>query len=74
MSSGRSKAPDGEAILRVVINDASCLIDLHKVDLVVSMLGPPYHFVVALPVREEPAPRVWTAAVANIRGCWPGSG
>lgn len=50
MSSGRSKAP-AERLLRVVINDASCLIDLHKADLVRAMLGLPYRFVVALPVR-----------------------
>ena len=35
---------------RIVINDASCLIDLHKVELVEVMLQLPYQFVVALPV------------------------
>ncbi|SOC89903.1 hypothetical protein SAMN05421890_4891 [Ensifer adhaerens] len=36
---------------RIIINDASCLIDLHKVDLVVPMLGLPFDFHVALPVK-----------------------
>lgn len=36
---------------RIIINDASCLIDLHKVDLVAPMLGLPFDFHVALPVK-----------------------
>ncbi len=36
---------------QVIINDASCLIDLHKVDLLSPMLALPYDFHVALPVR-----------------------
>jgi predicted nucleic acid-binding protein len=48
MSNARSKASGRNR--RVVINDASCLIDLHKVELVEVMLQLPYSFVVALPV------------------------
>jgi predicted nucleic acid-binding protein len=36
-----------------VINDACCLIDLHKVDLVEAMLKLPYRFIVALPVAQN---------------------
>lgn len=50
MSSARSKASRNR---RVVINDASCLIDLHKVGLVETMLQLPYSFVVALPVAHN---------------------
>ena len=39
--------------MRIVINDASCLIDLHKVGLVEMMLQLPYQFVVALPVARN---------------------
>ena len=38
-----------------VINDASCLIDLHKVRLLPVMLGLPYRFVVPLPIRRVEA-------------------
>lgn len=38
---------------RVVINDASCLIDLRKVTLIEAMLQLPYSFVVTLPVAES---------------------
>ncbi|WP_157895526.1 type II toxin-antitoxin system VapC family toxin [Rhizobium sp. LCM 4573] len=38
---------------RVVINDACCLIDLHKVGLIQPMLGLPFNFHVALPVRAN---------------------
>lgn len=48
MSNERSKASSEGR--RVVINDASCLIDLHKVNLVEAMLRLPCDFVVALPV------------------------
>lgn len=34
----------------VIVNDASCLIDLHKVRLLPVMLKLPYRFVVPLPV------------------------
>lgn len=37
--------------LRIVINDASCLIDLHKGGILRAMLRLPYQFQVALPVR-----------------------
>lgn len=37
--------------LRIVINDASCLIDLHKGGILRAMLQLPYQFQVALPVR-----------------------
>lgn len=48
MSSAPSKGRSDPQ--RVVINDASCLIDLRKVSLVEAMLRLPYSFVVALPV------------------------
>jgi predicted nucleic acid-binding protein len=51
MSNARSKA--GSESRRVVINDASCLIDLHKVGLVEVMLQLPHDFVVALPVAHN---------------------
>ncbi|MGH6712325.1 MAG: type II toxin-antitoxin system VapC family toxin [Bradyrhizobium sp.] len=51
MSSARSKASSKGR--RIVINDASCLIDLHKVNLVEVMLQLPYDFVVALPVAHN---------------------
>lgn len=38
---------------RVVINDASCLIDLHKVGLIGRMLLLPFQFQVALPVQAN---------------------
>lgn len=50
MSNARSKASRNR---RVVINDASCLIDLHKVGLVEAMLQLPYSFIVALPVAHN---------------------
>ena len=37
----------------VVVNDASCLIDLHKGRLLHAMLSLPYSFVVPLPVRAS---------------------
>lgn len=51
MSNAPSKGR--KSVRRVVINDASCLIDLHKVGLVEVMLQLPYHFVVALPVAHN---------------------
>lgn len=51
MSSARSKGSSKGR--RIVINDASCLIDLHKVNLVEVMLQLPYDFVVALPVAHN---------------------
>jgi predicted nucleic acid-binding protein len=51
MSNARSKASGRNR--RVVINDASCLIDLHKVELIEAMLELPYSFVVALPVGHN---------------------
>jgi len=51
MLSRPSKAPTKPP--RVVVNDASCLIDLRKVGLVRAMLRLPYHFTVALPIREN---------------------
>jgi predicted nucleic acid-binding protein len=38
---------------RIVINDTSCLIDLHKVGLIGLMLRLPYEFQVAMPVRAK---------------------
>ena len=37
----------------IIVNDASCLIDLRKGRLLHAMLRLPYHFVVPLPVRES---------------------
>ena len=37
----------------VVVNDASCLIDLKKGELLHVLLRLPYRFVVPLPIREE---------------------
>jgi hypothetical protein len=51
MSSTPSKGRD--ETVRVVINDASCLIDLRKVSLVEPTLRLPYHFAVALPVQTN---------------------
>lgn len=51
MSSARSKVSSEPR--RIVINDASCLIDLNKVGLVEVMLQLPYRFVVALPVAHN---------------------
>lgn len=51
MSSRQLKAPTDT--LRVVVNDASCLIDLRKVELLLAMLRLPYRFTVALPIREN---------------------
>lgn len=63
MSSARLKATI--KVQRVVINDACCLIDLHKVDLITAMLRLPYRFVVALPVRQNEVldftPKQWKA-------------
>lgn len=39
----------------VIVNDASCLIDLHKVRLLPAMLRLPYRFVVPLPIRRAEA-------------------
>ncbi len=48
---------------RVVINDACCLIDLHKVGLIQPMLALPFDFHVAFPVRYNEllsiAPAEW---------------
>lgn len=38
---------------RVIINDACCLIDLHKVGLIQPMLALPFDFHIALPVRRN---------------------
>lgn len=38
-------------MIRVIVNDASCLIDLHKVGLLPAMLTLPYRFIVPLPIR-----------------------
>ena len=38
-----------------IVNDASCLIDLHKVRLLPVMLRLPYRFVVPLPIRRAEA-------------------
>ncbi|MYD93894.1 MAG: type II toxin-antitoxin system VapC family toxin [Chloroflexi bacterium] len=38
-------------MIRVVVNDASCLIDLNKVGLLPAMLTLPYRFIVPLPIR-----------------------
>lgn len=37
----------------VVVNDASCLIDLRKGQLLHVLLQLPYRFIVPLPIREE---------------------
>ena len=39
----------------VVVNDASCLIDLYKGRLLDAMLTLPYRFVVPLPIRHAEA-------------------
>lgn len=52
MSKEPSKGRDDDR-LRVVVNDASCLIDLRKAKLCATMLRLPYRFVVALPVKEN---------------------
>lgn len=39
----------------VVVNDASCLIDLHKARLLAAMLTLPHRFVVPLPIRHAEA-------------------
>ena len=39
----------------VIVNDASCLIDLHKVRLLPAMLRLPHRFVVPLPIRRAEA-------------------
>lgn len=51
MSNARSKVSTEKR--RIVINDASCLIDLRKVDLIEAMLRLPYEFAVALPVASN---------------------
>src|ERR1700730_14247097 len=51
MSSAPSKGRNDPH--RVVINDASCIIDLRKVALIETMLRLPYTFVVTLPVAEN---------------------
>ncbi len=38
---------------RVVVNDASCLIDLRKGRLLPMLCRLPYRFVVPLPIRES---------------------
>jgi len=40
-------------ITRVVVNDASCLIDLKKGQLLHVLRRLPYRFIVPLPIREE---------------------
>lgn len=40
-------------VSRVVINDASCLFDLHKGGILRAMLALPYSFRIALPVRRN---------------------
>ena len=40
----------------VVVNDASCLIDLRKGGLLAVLCNLPYRFVVPLPVRESEVP------------------
>ena len=42
-------------MISVVVNDASCLIDLHKGRLLDVMLTLPYRFVVPLPIRHAEA-------------------
>lgn len=37
----------------VIVNDASCLIDLRKGQLLHALLRLPYRFIVPLPIREE---------------------
>lgn len=37
----------------IVVNDASCLIDLKKGKLLHLLLQLPYEFIVPLPIREE---------------------
>ncbi|SNY60164.1 hypothetical protein SAMN06297129_3913 [Pseudooceanicola antarcticus] len=37
----------------IVVNDASCLIDLKKGELLHVLLRLPYRFIVPLPIREE---------------------
>ena len=39
----------------VIVNDASCLIDLHKVRFLPVMLRLPFQFVVPLPIRQAEA-------------------
>ena len=39
--------------MRVIVNDASCLIDLHKGGLLTVLCRLPYSFVVPLPIRES---------------------
>jgi rRNA-processing protein FCF1 len=51
MSSAPSKGRND--LRRVVINDASCFIDLRKVDLLRTILQLPYSFAVVLPVVEN---------------------
>lgn len=54
---------------RIVINDASCLIDLHKGGILRIMLLLPYQFQVALPVRANELltipPEDWTFLAAG---------
>lgn len=38
---------------RVVVNDASCLIDLRKGRLLRALMSLPYRFMIPLPVRAE---------------------
>ncbi|MGU9982463.1 type II toxin-antitoxin system VapC family toxin [Phreatobacter sp. HK31-P] len=66
MSKSRSTAPADST--RIVINDTSCLIDLHKVGLVSLMLRLPYEFQVALPVREKELLTISTAEWASFTG------
>ena len=43
-------------MIRVVVNDASCLIDLRKGRLLPMLCRLPYRFVVPLPIRESEMP------------------
>lgn len=39
--------------MNIIVNDASCLIDLRKAGLLQYFLALPYRFIVPLPIREE---------------------
>jgi len=42
--------------MRVIVNDASCLIDLYKGNLLVVFFELPYDMVIPLPIRESEMP------------------
>lgn len=50
----------------VLVNDASCLIDLHKADLIGAMLSLPYRFIVPLPIRLDELLTVDTGSWAEF--------